>query len=298
MKELQLARTLGWFSIGLGLAELLTPRRISKTIGVKPHPGVLRVMGLREITSGIGILTQKKPTTWVWSRVIGDIMDLGMLGMAFGSSHAQRSRLAIATATVAGVAAVDLLCGKQLSRRYPEKKAKGEQGKIPLHKVITINRPAEELYRFWRNFENLPRVMGHLKSVTATNDKRSHWVAKGPMGHDVEWDAEVTQDVPNKLIAWRSLEGADVDNSGSVRFETATGGRGTVVRVQLSYNPPGGVVGAKVAKVMGQAPEKQIPVDLIRFKQLMETGEIAKTEGQSSGRRKSTSAKFDDLLRA
>jgi uncharacterized membrane protein len=155
---------------------------------------------------------------------------------------------------------------------------------IKVEKSVTINKSPEELYRFWRNFENLPRFMNHLESVRDTGEGRSHWVAKAPAGKTVEWDAEVYNEKENELIAWRSLEGADVDNAGSVRFEPATGGRGTVVRVTLKYDPPGGRLGSIIAKLFGEEPSQQIEEDLRRFKQVMEAGEAPTTEGQPSGR--------------
>jgi len=155
---------------------------------------------------------------------------------------------------------------------------------VKVEKSLTINREPAELYRFWRNFENLPRFMNHLESVKVTGENRSHWVAKAPAGTTVEWDAEVYNEKENELIAWRTLEGADVDSAGSVRFEPATNGQGTVVRVVLKYDPPGGAIGAAVAKLFGENPEQQIDEDLRRFRQLMETGEVATTEGQPSGR--------------
>ncbi|HYY55860.1 MAG TPA: SRPBCC family protein [Pyrinomonadaceae bacterium] len=156
---------------------------------------------------------------------------------------------------------------------------------IRVEKSITINKSPEELYRFWRSFENLPRFMNHLESVTTAGEGRSHWVARAPAGTTVEWDAEVYNEKEGELIAWRSLDGADVDNAGSVRFEPATGGRGTTVRVTLRYDPPGGALGAAFAKLFGENPEQQIEEDLRRFKQVMETGETPTTEGQPSGSR-------------
>ena len=150
-------------------------------------------------------------------------------------------------------------------------------------KTTTINRPPEELYRFWRDFENLPRFMRHLEAVKVTAPGRSHWKAKAPAGQTVEWDAEVTEDRPNELIAWRSLEGADVANSGSVRFTPATGGRGTVVRVEVQYDPPGGKAGALVAKLFGEEPEQQVQDDLRAFKQVIETGEVVLSEATVDG---------------
>jgi uncharacterized membrane protein len=150
--------------------------------------------------------------------------------------------------------------------------------------AVTINRPPEELYRFWRNLENLPRFMRHIQSVRVIDEKHSHWVAKGPAGKTVEWDAEIINDIENRLIGWRSIPGSDVDSGGSVRFEPALGNRGTEVRISLQYNPPGGSVGAAIAKLLGQDPKKHILEDLRRFKHLMETGEIPTTEGQPACR--------------
>jgi uncharacterized membrane protein len=132
----------------------------------------------------------------------------------------------------------------------------------------------EEVYGFWRDFANLPRFMRHLESVQVHDDGRSHWVAKAPAGRTVEWDAETTEDRPNELIAWRSLPGADVRNSGSVAFAPAPGGRGTEVRVTLEYDPPLGKLGSKIAMLFREEPGQQVYDDLRHFKQVMETGEI------------------------
>ncbi len=155
---------------------------------------------------------------------------------------------------------------------------------IKVEKTVTINKPADELYRYWHNFENLPTFMKHLKSVRVYNEKRSHWIANAPLGNSVEWDADILEDRENEFISWASVEGADVDNSGFVRFKKAPGDRGTEVKVVLEYNPPGGALGATVAKLFGEEPEQQIGDELRRFKMLMEAGEIATTEGQPSER--------------
>jgi uncharacterized membrane protein len=155
---------------------------------------------------------------------------------------------------------------------------------IRVKRSVTINRPREDLYRFWRNFENLPRVMSHLESVTVQDDGRSHWVAKAPAGRTVEWDAEVHTETENELISWRSLEGPGIANAGSVRFRPAPGGRGTEVTVTLEYTPQLGHVGAAIGSLFGEEPGQQVREDLRRFKALMETGEAPSTEGQPSGR--------------
>lgn len=155
---------------------------------------------------------------------------------------------------------------------------------IRAEKTVTIqNKSPEELYRFWRNFENLPSFMKHLRSVTVLNETRSHWVANAPLGNSVEWDAEIMTDQENQLVTWASVEGADVENSGFVRFKPAPQGRGTEVKVVIEYSLPGGALTAAIAKVFGENPEQQIGDDLGRFKMLMEAGEILITEGQPAG---------------
>lgn len=161
----------------------------------------------------------------------------------------------------------------------------GMTDSIRVEKTVTINKSPEELYHFWHNFENLPRFMQHLNYVRVIDAQRSHWIAKAPFGTNVEWDAEIINDQENKLIAWASVAGADVDNSGFVRFTPTPAERGTEVKVVIEYNPPTGAVGALLAKLFGEAPEQQIGDDLRRFKMIMEAGEIATTEGQPSGRR-------------
>lgn len=156
-------------------------------------------------------------------------------------------------------------------------------GKVHVTKSVTINKSPAELYRFWRSFENLPQFMSHLESVTTESDKRSHWKAKAPLGTSVEWDAEVTSDVENERIGWKSLENSDIANSGVVEF-LPTVERGTEVKVVLTYQPPAGKLGSLIAKLFGEEPEQQIAEDLRRFKSLMETGLIMKIEGQPSGR--------------
>jgi uncharacterized membrane protein len=159
---------------------------------------------------------------------------------------------------------------------------RGSRG-VNVLESVTINRPVADLYRFWRNLENLPQFMRHLESVEKATDTISHWRAQGPAGTTVEWDAEIYNEIPNKLIAWRSLEGADVVSAGSVNFDEAAAGRGARVTVHLQYSPPGGKVGAAVAKLFGRDAETEIREDLRRFKQLLEAGEVPTTSGQPRG---------------
>jgi uncharacterized membrane protein len=270
---------LGYFSIGLGLAEFLAPHAMNKVIGVK-HPddrslSTMRAMGLREIGHGLAILTNQHPEKAVWSRVVGDALDLALLGKTFANPENDRGRTAFATLNVLAVTAVDVMTARQLSRQPKTvTRQRMEQGIVRTHRSITVRRPVEEVYAFWRNFENLPRFMRHLESVQMVDERRSHWKALAPLGQTVEWDAETIEDRPDELIAWRSLPGADVYNAGTVRFQPAPGGRGTEVRVTLEYDPPFGKLGSKVAMLFREEPGQQVQDDLRHFKQVMETGEI------------------------
>jgi uncharacterized membrane protein len=162
-----------------------------------------------------------------------------------------------------------------------------EQG-IEIKETLVVSSAPEEVYRYWRNFENLPRFLRYVESVRSTEGNRTHWVARGPLNVPVEWDAEITRDEPNQSIAWRSLPGSEVDTEGSVRFGRAPGKRGTFVQVEMRYDPPAGRVGATVAWFFGRSAEQEIREDLRHFKQIIETGEIPTTRGQPTGRGRET----------
>jgi uncharacterized membrane protein len=304
MNQQKIAHGLGWFSIGLGAALLIAPRRVSHAVGLNGRGGMLPLIGLREIVTGLGILSEERPAKWLWGRVAGDVMDLALLASA-PKHNGERTRSALAMAAVGGIALLDAAASVQHStgdRRPTSRSLFTGAGlkapaKRPVIETITINKPLHEVYAFWRELGNLPRFMNHLLEVTESGEGRSRWTAKGPAGSQVTWEAEIIKERPDELIAWRSLPGATVENSGVVRFQAATGGRGTVVRVELHYHPPGGAAGATIAKLFGEAPEKQIPMDLLRVKQLLETGEIPRTDGQPAGRSRGTSPKYDDWLR-
>lgn len=282
--EERLSRALGWFSVGLGAAQILAPRALGKAIGVGDHRWLMRACGARELISGVGILTQRKPAGWLWSRVGGDVVDLALLGRAMASPDAKRGRVAAAAAVVSSVTALDVLCSRRMDHS-----AQAVGGVLRVSQSIAIDRPVEELYRFWRNLENLPQFMHHVESIKVIDGTRSHWKVKGPAGTHVEWDAEIVNERPNELIAWQSVAGADVDHSGAVRFEPAHNRRSTVLHVDLRYDPPAGAGGAAIAKLFGKAPDQQIRQELRRFKQLLETGEIATVAGQPSGQRSAIS---------
>jgi uncharacterized membrane protein len=279
-----LARGLGVASLGLGLAQLRAPGELARLAGVDDEPSnraLIRAVGCRELLHAAGLLATNRLGFWSWTRVAGDAMDLATLGRALQKvDRRRRPKTATVTAAVAGITVLDLVAALGNSRADDEGMAAGG---LHLTGAVTVNRPRDEVYRFWHRFENLPTFMYHLESVSITGDRRSHWRAAGPLGRSIEWDAEIVDDRPGELISWHSLPGSGVVNAGSVRFTPAPGGRGTEVRVQLSYVIPGGKLGAAVAKLFGEQPEQQVGDDLRRFKQVMETGEVVRSDGSPAG---------------
>lgn len=272
------ARALGVFSLGLGVLQVAAPGAIARLIGLRDDRQTRRALtaiGLRELGSGLGLVSRPSSSAWLWARVAGDAVDLALLGRAAsGKSKSNGARLAFAGAAVLGIGAVDALSAARLSRKETIQKLV-----LPIHvtKSVTVNRPPETVYHFWRDLKNLPRFMAHLESVEVENGI-STWRAKAPAGTTVEWQAEIIQDHPNEVIAWRSLEGATVPNRGAVRFTPAPGGRGTQVHVELKYDPPGGMLAATIAKLFGEEPSQQIASDLNRLKQVLETGSVVHSD--------------------
>src|SRR5579862_7230277 len=176
----RVANGLGWFSIGLGLAEVVAPGKMQKLIGLQERRSkMVRAYGLREIAAGVGILSNPRAAAWMWSRVAGDVADLASLGAGFAARGSNKARLAAATAAVAGVTALDILCSRQLSRAECVRAARS----------IFVQRAVEEVYGFWRDFSNFPRFMTRIESVRAIGDRRSHWIMKPIAGKTFEWDA-------------------------------------------------------------------------------------------------------------
>jgi uncharacterized membrane protein len=274
-----LARALGWFSVALGTAEFIAPAALARLIGAPTDPKIValvRAMGAREVGHGIAIFTRPGNAGPVWSRVAGDGADLAFLGAAHGSEQADRRRLMVATAAVAGVTVLDVICAQRLTLR-----AASRQRSTPTRvlEAITVNRPIEQVFGFWRHLENLPRFMRYVESVEQLGDGKSRWRAIGPGGVKVEWLAETVSERDNDLIAWRSLPDARVQTSGTVRFTRAPGARGTEVHVDMTFQPPAGSLGKTIAWLTSRDPARQLHEDLQRFKQLLETGEIAVSEG-------------------
>jgi uncharacterized membrane protein len=269
------ARGLGWFGVALGLARLASPRGVARMIGQRDAGGGMRALGLRELACGAMLLRRRPSAGWLWARVVGDVMDLALLGRRLGVRRTNKTRAMGSLAAVAGVTLVDVFTSIQLTRRVRAGTAarKGNQAV----RAITVNRAPEEVYRFWRDFQNLPRFMANLESVQMLGDRRSHWCARLPGGKRVEWDAEMVTDRPNQLIAWRSLPGSRAPNSGTVEFRPAPGGRGTEIVVEMEYHRPRlGIRSA--ARLLSKGLAEQVGADLRRFKQVLETGEVVHSD--------------------
>jgi uncharacterized membrane protein len=155
---------------------------------------------------------------------------------------------------------------------------------VKIEHVITVKLSRAEAYAFWRNPTNLPRIIEFVESVEMLNDRTAHWRARGPAGTTIEWDAEIINDIPSELLAWKSVGDAEIPNAGSLHFRAGPNGRGTEVRLVLEYEPPAGHVGAWIAKLVKENPDAQLRDALRRFKQIAETGEVLQVEGQTSGR--------------
>ena len=214
---------------------------------------------------------------------------LAIAGSKRSSNMLRLAGLGLVARGVSGFCPVSAALGRNTASS-DTRDALGGSGGVNVDASITIHRPAQEVYAYWRMFDNLPTFMSHLESVEEISRTLSQWTAKGPLGVPVTWTAEIINDVPGELISWRSVGEGDVVTAGSVRFKPAGGDNGTDVCVKLQYDPPAGKVGATVAWAFGEDPQTQIEEDLRRFKQLLETGEVA------AGERRRASSAFDEPI--
>lgn len=279
-----LVKALAGASFGLGLAELVAPQKVAAIAGVddtRLSRRVIRALGAREC--GHGAALSVGSDRLVWTRVAGDVLDVALLlaGVA-ARDRGRRRRGAISAAVLGGIGAVDLYAALRATRDGGGRHANGASNRT-VRAAVTVRRPPEDVYRFWRDLENLPSFMHHLQSVTAGSDGRSHWVASAPVGQPVQWDAQITEDRPGERIAWQSLPGSGIQNGGSVEFTPATNGDGTEVRVRIGYQMPGGAVGKAAATLLGESPDQQVNDDLRRFKQILETGQVLRSDGSPEG---------------
>ncbi|MEU6105778.1 SRPBCC family protein [Streptomyces flaveolus] len=274
-----LVRGLGWASALLGVPQVVAPAGFARALGVGDaprHRSATTAVGVRELAAAAGLLGRPHPV-WLWGRVGGDLMDLTMLARAL-KNHDGRGlgRTVAATAAVTAITATDVYAAVTRTRRST---------RMELTAATTVTRSPEEVYTLWKDLERLPDFMVHLDEVHVTGPRTSHWQAGAPFGKTVEWDAEITQDVPGRLIAWRSVDGADIGNCGEARFVPAPGGQGTEIRVSLRYDLPGGALGKAAARYFGEEPHQQLDDDLRRFKQIAETSEVVRSEGAPGGKR-------------
>ncbi|GHF03422.1 hypothetical protein GCM10018789_37020 [Streptomyces werraensis] len=274
-----LVRGLGWASALLGVPQVAAPAGFARALGVGDaprHRSATTAVGVRELAAATGLLGRPHPA-WLWGRVGGDLMDLTMLARAL-KNHDGRGlgRTVAAAAAVTALTATDVYAAVTRTRRSTP---------MELTAATTVTRSPDEAYTLWRDVERLPEFMVHLDEVHVTGPRTSHWRVGAPFGKTVEWDAEITQEVPGQLVAWRSVEGADIANSGEARFVPAPGGQGTEIRVSLRYELPGGAAGKAAARWFGEEPHQQLDDDLRRFKQIAEIGEVVRSEGAPGGKR-------------
>jgi uncharacterized membrane protein len=230
-----------------------------------------------------------------------DDADLGLLGAVLRAKRRGARRIAFALGAALGVTALDALTGKRLRRALGGGPDGAKKGERTVERSITIQRSPDEVYRFWRHLENLPRFMANIESVTQLEGNRSHWKVRAPAGTSVEWDAEIIEDVFGERLSWQSVKGADVENVGAVHLKAAPKGRGTEVRVHLRYEAPAGPVGVAVAKLFGKEPGQQASADLRRLKQVLETGQVVHSDatvrpGPHPARPSNERRKVEELL--
>lgn len=276
------------FSLGLGTAQIAAPGLVNRLAGIRDDATSRlwqRIVGVREVTAFAAIEAEgPRPARALWMRVAGDMKDLTLLALAYRDKRESAPRLMAAVGNVAAIAALDLygaLRASGASEEPPEQAT--EEEAMHVKAAITVRKSRQEVYRFWRDLENLPSFMDHVESIEGNGNGRSHWKVKAPAGAKVEWDAEVVEDRPGEALVWRSIEGSGIQNSGAVRFVDAPRNQGTEVHIEFEYNAPGGKVGKAVAKVFGEEPTQQAKDDLRRFKQVMETGFVVRSEGSPEG---------------
>jgi uncharacterized membrane protein len=266
---------LGLFSVALGMSQIIAPRAIARLVGVRASRRLcvlMRLLGAREIASGIGLLGGRRVAAWLGARFAGDVIDMTLLKAAFRLPGAKRGRVLGALAAVGGVALLDATGHRAAG------KADRTHAAAPVRKSITIGRAPSDVYAFWRDLGNVPGFMKHVEAVEVLDDRRSRWRARGPVGGVVEWEAYVIEDRENELLRWESSERSSIATAGAVRFMPAPGGRGTEVHIELSYDPPGGELGRIVSSFWGAGSAHALETDLRRLKQLLETGYIVHSD--------------------
>jgi uncharacterized membrane protein len=264
-----LIRRLGWLGVTLGVTELAVPRLLASVIGVDrdgPAPAILRAMGVREIASSVAVLARPDHPAPRWARVVGDAIDIGLLGLALTSPGSGKRRLALTLGMVAGVTALDVIAARRRGHaRHP----------LPVIASVTISKPPMEVYEFYRRLDQLPRFMEYLVSIEQHANRRSTWTARLPVGGTVSWEAEIIEDRPGQVLSWRSVEGSQIQTRGRVTFTRAPGRDMTEVRVEMQLGILGRGPSLALARLFARP---QVKGDLRRLKQVMETGEVLRSD--------------------
>lgn len=269
------ARRLGWFSLGLGIAEVVAAGPLSQFLGTK-RKDLLQICGFREIATGVVLLASSRPASALWLRLAGDAVDLALIRQAWKSPHARRGNVSAALAVTGGITAIDLWAAR----------AAAQHPTPPQHicRSITVNRPAAELYEWWRDPQGLGRIMGHVANVTATGETSTHWALKIPDSHPLSWDAEIHDDLEHGLLRWHAPPGQDIETDGTVRFSPAPGDRGTEVTLNFRFHSTHPGLAAAAAH-LGMIPDMAAMHALRRFKSLVETGELPTLKNNPTARR-------------
>jgi len=279
------ARNLGILSLALGAGALLMPTPLSQLTGLQQHRRLLPFIGLRELAAGIGLLSTRNPTPWLWARVVGDGMDLAtILHSLLSPQNPRRTSAAVTAAVVGAITAIDI----RESVRSRNSSGAAYERSAPdalVSASVIVGKSPQECYDFWRDPTNMTRISPMVESVTVVDERTSRWLIRSPLGNKIEWDCKITGETRGQRISWRSVDGGGLYHAGVVRFEPSTGNRGTLVSTSVHFRVPGGPAGIGLAKLLGANPRSEIREDLRRFKQLLETGEIPTTRGQPSGRR-------------
>jgi len=254
----KLGKGLGWFSIGLGLTELIAPRGLARFIGIEDDgkvPTVMRLFGLREIAAGAMLLARPTDPKGGINRVVGDLIDLATMGIAMSRGSTSRGRNLFALGNVLAVTAVDVMHSVREQRR--------KLG-APVRRAVTIARSPSEVYSMWKNYRRFPEFMKWVESIEDRGNGISHWTVRTPVGGTIEYDARITEDIANRRISWESLPGTIVPNKGCIEFLDAPGGRGTEVHLEMQVAAP---LGKTIAG-------EEAAGDLRRLKQVLEVGEV------------------------
>jgi uncharacterized membrane protein len=266
-----LSRSLAWFSIGVGTVQLLAPRTCAHMLGLptdRRSRRIVRTRGLRELVTGVGLLNSDHPG-FAWTRLAGDVLDLGLWASRWRSQRADGARLTGAMVATIGVAIVDAMA-LAAKRAAPEP--------TDIMASIRIEKEPGEVFRFWRRAENLSRFMGRLARVEPIDERNARWHTHGEGGEAQAWEVEIVEDEPDRLIAWRVRHGASIACSGVVGFVPAPGGRGTEVQVALHTHAASGTLGKAMARLFGESPRQELVSDLRRLKQVLETGEVVRSD--------------------